>query len=453
MKARIVLIAIMTAAIALMGFGPADHASAQRFERGDVVVSSTFYHPLAPYGRWFTIPRYGFVWSPFNVAAGWGPYVDGSWAYTDDGWTWVSDDPWGWATCHYGRWFFDPVSGWVWVPGTDWAPAWVDWTYGDGFIGWAPLSPAFAFGLGGFSYFAPIPVVYYRFVRDRDFDDDHVNRFLISTRENDRIFSHTHRVTNMAWADGRVVNRSLSRQTVERAVGHPIRQRTIRSVGSAAALRGTRVQGNQVTMFRPAAVRANRTQSPTNGQTRAQTMNHAAVSPQQPARTPSNRQQERLAREQAQQRQEQMSQRARQQLDQQRQQARQQQDQKRILRDQQSLQRRDLRMSQAQQMRQSVRSDRQFRQQQMRQEQQMRQPQQVRQEQQMRQQQQMREQQQVRQERQMRQEQQVRQQQQMRPVRPAPRAPASRPMPSARPPMAAPRAGGSGGFRGMGRRH
>ncbi|HEX4138962.1 MAG TPA: DUF6600 domain-containing protein, partial [Candidatus Methylacidiphilales bacterium] len=29
----------------------------------------------------------------------------------------------------------------VWVPGYTWAPAWVSWRYGDGYVGWAPLPP------------------------------------------------------------------------------------------------------------------------------------------------------------------------------------------------------------------------------------------------------------------------------------------------------------------------
>jgi len=41
----------------------------------------------------------------------------------------------------YGRWALSPVFGWVWVPGDVWGPAWVDWFSGDGFVGWAPLSP------------------------------------------------------------------------------------------------------------------------------------------------------------------------------------------------------------------------------------------------------------------------------------------------------------------------
>ena len=93
---------------------------------------------LVPYGRWTDGGSYGRVWSP-AVSYGWQPYVDGYWAWSPYGWTWISDEPWSW-TFHYGRWALLPV-GWVWVPGTVWGPAWVDWYWGDGLVGWAPLSP------------------------------------------------------------------------------------------------------------------------------------------------------------------------------------------------------------------------------------------------------------------------------------------------------------------------
>jgi hypothetical protein len=36
---------------------------------------------------------------------------------------------------------YDPVHTWVWIPGIEWAPAWVSWRVGGGYIGWAPLAP------------------------------------------------------------------------------------------------------------------------------------------------------------------------------------------------------------------------------------------------------------------------------------------------------------------------
>ena len=108
-------------------------------------VSAEFLEALEPYGEWQRHPRFGEVWVPTGLPPDWRPYEYGHWVYTDEwGWYWVSDDEeadWGWVTYHYGRWAFDPGLGWFWVPGDEWAPAWVDWRYGDDNVGWAPLPP------------------------------------------------------------------------------------------------------------------------------------------------------------------------------------------------------------------------------------------------------------------------------------------------------------------------
>ena len=108
-------------------------------------VSAEFEDALAPYGEWRRDPRFGDVWVPTGLSPDWRPYENGHWVYTDEwGWYWVSDDQeedWGWVTYHYGRWAFDRDLGWFWVPGDEWAPAWVDWRYGEDYVGWAPLPP------------------------------------------------------------------------------------------------------------------------------------------------------------------------------------------------------------------------------------------------------------------------------------------------------------------------
>jgi hypothetical protein len=113
---------------------------------------------LDQYGRWVEDPRYGAVWAPAVVAAGWAPYRDGRWFWEDGyGWTWLGYEPWGWAPYHYGRWFHSAANGWCWDPPRGpfivepWRPALVAFlgfggpgvSLGIGFgnVGWVPLGP------------------------------------------------------------------------------------------------------------------------------------------------------------------------------------------------------------------------------------------------------------------------------------------------------------------------
>jgi hypothetical protein len=93
---------------------------------------------LSRHGSWVHIGSYGWAWRP-TVGAGWRPYYNGYWMRGRSGClTWVSYEPWGWVPYHYGRWSYDPFHGWFWLPGLGYAPAWVYWWYGNGYMGWAP---------------------------------------------------------------------------------------------------------------------------------------------------------------------------------------------------------------------------------------------------------------------------------------------------------------------------
>lgn len=124
---------------------PADGAQADA-QQDDAKVED-FYEPLASYGTWVDTQNYGRVWQPSEDVAGDGftPYAsDGAWTNNDDGdYVFQSkyDTEFGWATYHYGRWAEHDDYGWVWIPGTTWAPSWVEWRYGGGYVGWAPLGP------------------------------------------------------------------------------------------------------------------------------------------------------------------------------------------------------------------------------------------------------------------------------------------------------------------------
>ena len=120
--------------------------------QADVYVSyQTFYDELSPFGQWISDPQYGYVWVP-NLDDDFRPYFTGGhWIMTDFGNTWYSEYSWGWACFHYGRWVYNDYYGWVWVPGYEWGPGWVAWTWGDGFCGWAPLYPGIVWAGVGYT--------------------------------------------------------------------------------------------------------------------------------------------------------------------------------------------------------------------------------------------------------------------------------------------------------------
>src|SRR5215469_6648432 len=144
------LLVVLGAALFWGALGVSHHALAQEEPipqpEGDADVT-TFDETLSPYGQWVDTgegPNDGRAWRPDPDVVGedFQPYATGGrWVYSDWGWTWESDYPWGWVPFHYGRWAMTPSWGWVWYPGAVWAPAWVDWRFGGGYIGWAPLPP------------------------------------------------------------------------------------------------------------------------------------------------------------------------------------------------------------------------------------------------------------------------------------------------------------------------
>jgi len=149
MKGRsvvVVLLSLFAARVGAQSLPPPDDSQPPPMEYPvqQPVTSPTlgdFQQALDPYGDWVQTPDYGLVWVPSDMPQAWRPYTDGRWAYTDQGWTFVSNASWGWAPFHYGRWVVVQPYGWAWIPGYDWAPAWVTWRYGGGYIAWAPLGP------------------------------------------------------------------------------------------------------------------------------------------------------------------------------------------------------------------------------------------------------------------------------------------------------------------------
>lgn len=195
-----------------------------------------FHDQLAPYGQWVERDGYGVVWVP-QVQAGWRPYTTGHWLYTDQGWAWVADEPWGWAAFHYGRWYYDSEIGWAWVPGTVWAPAWVAWRHGGGYLGWAPLGPAvgFSFGVGLDFGGVVISPGFYTFVGERDILAPRVSTVIVSTTRNVTIVNNTTNITNYTVVNGRIVNSGVSADTIARVTGRPVPRVTVASMSRASA--------------------------------------------------------------------------------------------------------------------------------------------------------------------------------------------------------------------------
>lgn len=93
---------------------------------------------LDNYGSWVYVTEYNtWAWQPY-VDSSWRPYTAGRWYWTPTGWSWVSYEPWGWLPYHYGSWYFSVGFGWVWGWGSHWGPAWVNWCWWPGNVGWCP---------------------------------------------------------------------------------------------------------------------------------------------------------------------------------------------------------------------------------------------------------------------------------------------------------------------------
>jgi hypothetical protein len=154
----------------------------------DPSAITDFHTVLDSHGSWKEDPKFGTVWvpAPATVGANFVPYqTGGHWVYGDD-YTWVSDYDWGWAPFHYGRWTFIDGPGWSWIPGRVYSPAWVTWRTGApgyGFVGWAPLAPAWGWRSGVvFQYGFPL-VPRYSYVAVADvFHVSLASRVLVGAR-------------------------------------------------------------------------------------------------------------------------------------------------------------------------------------------------------------------------------------------------------------------------------
>jgi hypothetical protein len=219
-RLRRLTFAVLTGVIFVIGvlsapivFGALTPAAAQ--------ISDDAQIALEQFGTWRPHPRFGEVWVPAAVPPDWRPYQYGHWVYTDEwGWYWVSDDveaDWGWVVYHYGRWAFDQGFGWYWVPGDEWAPAWVDWRYGEQYSGWAPLPPD---ELIGTYELAP---TYWVFVPTRYIAAPRWRSYSVPPYRRDFALRQTNIVNRTVPVHGRLaVNPGISPAFVARMSGAPV---------------------------------------------------------------------------------------------------------------------------------------------------------------------------------------------------------------------------------------
>ena len=189
-----------------------------------------FYEPLSEYGRWEIVHGHGRCWIPSRVDRDWRPYSNGNWERTEAGWYWQSDEPWGWATYHYGRWDYADDYGWYWVPQTVWAPAWVSWHEGGGYVGWAPLQPSARFSSGG------SVTVNVALIAPRAFVFVEPRRFLQPVRpttvvvNNTTIINNTINITNVKIVNNTVINEGPRTTIIEQASGEQVRAVPVREL-------------------------------------------------------------------------------------------------------------------------------------------------------------------------------------------------------------------------------
>ena len=241
--------AVLVALVALCILVPADRAAAQ--------TSVYLEAGLAPHGTWVEDPRYGRVWRPNQTPPDWRPYAYGRWVYTSAyGWVWVSDEPWGWVAYHYGYWVWSSHHGWVWIAGEVWGPAWVEWCYADGYIGWTPMPPD-AYWQGAYyhgSFDCASPRTYSRavFVAEASFTAPRISVHVVAGAQVAAIAHGAVNITKHTRAGDTVVNGGIDLRRLQAAVGQPIRPVRVVNATSPVATGAGSGPLRELRIFRPA---------------------------------------------------------------------------------------------------------------------------------------------------------------------------------------------------------
>ncbi|MDY7095450.1 MAG: DUF6600 domain-containing protein [Acidobacteriota bacterium] len=216
-------------------------------------VDVVFWDSLAPFGTWEWIEVHGWIWIPNDLPVGWHPYTYGHWVYSSYGWTWVSTWEWGWAPFHYGRWLHHPRFGWIWKPGSVWAPAWVEWRFGGGWIGWAPLPPGARWNDGlHWSAGISIGIDGWIFVPDRHFTTLQLREHILPGSRDAGLLDRTRVVTRFETAErGSVRDRGLDPGVFERQTGVTVPRVKIEERQNPPPTAAPRPRDGRLEVYRP----------------------------------------------------------------------------------------------------------------------------------------------------------------------------------------------------------
>jgi hypothetical protein len=239
----------------------------------DVSISASFslYDALTPYGTWENVGSYGDCWVPLDVPVGWRLYTRVFLETIYYGLIWVRQVPWGDTPYHYGRWADDDSYGWVWVPDDDevWAPAWVAWRYGGGYVGWAPLPPDAGWQSGvGLSLSVGdldqrIGGDSWCFASTRDFGSTRISASVLPPAVNVTLILQTQNVTHYDVVNSRPADHGLSLEVLERDTGRKFQSYQVQDVNAPASPRGSVVRGKTIQVYRaPAPTPGNRPPRP-----------------------------------------------------------------------------------------------------------------------------------------------------------------------------------------------
>jgi hypothetical protein len=137
---------------------------------------------------------------------------------------------------------------------SEWGPAWVEWRYNDGYIGWAPLPPYASFrrDMGiHFSISWQSQYHHWHFVTYNRFCDPYVNNYFVDHNHKYRIYNRTKYRTNYYHDGRRIINRGVDRSYVERRAGRKIRRRDVVSTNKLRNNSGRQNRDNKIERFRP----------------------------------------------------------------------------------------------------------------------------------------------------------------------------------------------------------